>query len=232
MCKVEEKVPPGLMGHRVVEEPWTVVAADIMGTLPRNKSGFQYILVIQDLFTKWIEVIPLRVATRKKIESAFREYVINRWGTPQVLITDNGTEFVNNTLLQLAQEFKIFHSTTPPYHPQANPVERVNRILKTMIVFFIENDHGNWDQYLPEFRFAYNTAFHTSRKSSPAFLNLGRGPFPTNSLRKRVSAKPEVERRTPESWQERMHRVQSIRDWVIKNLDDAFAKQSKYYNVT
>ena len=51
MCKVEQKVSVGLMGHRVVEEPWTVVAADIMGPLPSSKSGFQYILVIQDLFT-------------------------------------------------------------------------------------------------------------------------------------------------------------------------------------
>ena len=52
MCKVEQKVSAGLMGHRVVEEPWTVVAADIMGPLPRSKSEFQYILVIQDLFMK------------------------------------------------------------------------------------------------------------------------------------------------------------------------------------
>ena len=80
MCKVEQKVPAGLMGHRVVEEAWMVVAADIMGPLPRSKIGFQYILVIQDLFTKWKEVIPLRVATGKKIESAFRECILNRWG--------------------------------------------------------------------------------------------------------------------------------------------------------
>ena len=105
-----------------------VVAADIMGPLPRSKTEFQYILVIQDLFTKWVKVIPLRVATGKKIESAFRECILNRWGTPQVLVTDNGTEFVNNTLLHLAKECSIFHTTTPPYHPQANPVERVNSV--------------------------------------------------------------------------------------------------------
>ena len=28
-----------------------------------------------------------------------------------------------------------------------------------------------------------------------------------------------------------MEKIQSMRDWVIKNLDDAFAKQSKYYNL-
>ena len=134
-------------------------------------------------------------------------------------------------LSQLAQEFKIVYTTTPPYHLQANPVERVNRILKTMIVSFIGKDHGTWDQYLSEFRFAYNSAFHTSLKSSPAFLNLGRDPQPINSLKKRINAESTIETQPPESWKARMEKIQSMCDWVIKNLDDAFAKQSKYYNL-
>ena len=28
-----------------------------------------------------------------------------------------------------------------------------------------------------------------------------------------------------------MRKIQYMRDWVIKNLDEAFAKQSKYYNL-
>ena len=219
------------MGHRIVEEPWAAVAADIMGPLPRSKAGFMYILIMQDLFTKWVEIVPLRVAKGKKIEAAFRELIINRWGTPQVLLTDNGTEFVNTTLRQVAEEYKIYHTTTPPYHPQANHVERINRILKTMIISFIEKDHGTWDQYHSEFRFAYNPAYHTSLKSSPAFLNLGRDPQPTNSLRRQINNGLEIEPRSPESWKERMKKIQSMRDWVIKNLDDAFAKQSRYYNL-
>ena len=192
-CKVEQLSPAGLMGHHVVEEPWIVVAADIMGPLPRSRLGFQYILVIQDLFTKWVEIVPLRLATGKKIESAFRERILNRWGSPKVLLTDNGTEFVNGVLRQLAAEFNIIHTTTPPYHPQANPVERVNRILKTMIISYIEKDHNTWDQHLSEFQFAYNSAYHTSLKSSPAFLNFGRDPVPTNSLRKRIDKEPRIE---------------------------------------
>ncbi|XP_076298330.1 uncharacterized protein LOC143217675 [Lasioglossum baleicum] len=43
-----------------VDMPWTVVAADIMGPFPPSRSGNSYLLVIQDLFTKWIECTPLR----------------------------------------------------------------------------------------------------------------------------------------------------------------------------
>lgn len=80
------------------------------------------------------------------------------------MLTDNGTELVNGTLKSLVQEYNIYHITTPPYHPETNPVERVNRILKTMIVSYIDKDHRFWDQCLDEFRSAYNTAYHSSDK--------------------------------------------------------------------
>jgi len=72
-----------------------------------------------------------------------------------------------------------------PYHPQANPVKRVNRVLKTMIVSFIGEDHREWDVHLADFRFAYNTAFHSSPGTSSAFLNLSRELLPPNLLRDR-----------------------------------------------
>ena len=105
------------MCQRITEQPWIAVAADIMGPFPRSKAGYQYILVIQDLFTKMIECTPLRSATGIKIRNAFLELVINWWGTPQVLLTDNGTEFVNGTLRSLAHEYNIHHTTTPRIIP-------------------------------------------------------------------------------------------------------------------
>ncbi|KMQ84761.1 reverse ribonuclease integrase [Lasius niger] len=38
--KVEQAGAAGLMGHRVVKGPWTVIATDIMGPFPKSKSGF------------------------------------------------------------------------------------------------------------------------------------------------------------------------------------------------
>lgn len=101
------------MGQRIVEQPWKVVAADIMGPFPPSRNSFKYILVIQDVFTKWVEIKALRNATGKLITEALKELVLNRWGTPRVILTDNRTEFVNNVFSSLAQEFGIYHSTTP-----------------------------------------------------------------------------------------------------------------------
>lgn len=207
MCKVEQKAPPGLMGNRVVEEPWSVVATDIMGPFPRSKAGFLYVLVMQDLFTKWVECVPLRSATGKKIKESFQELIINRWGTPQVLHTDNGTKIINSIVRLLTAEFNIVHTTSPPYHPQTNPVERVNRVLKTMIVSFINNDHRTWDEHLSDFRFAYNTAHHSSIETSPAVINLGRNPKPTNMLNQpKNDVSLNIGDKLTELWKERMQK--------------------------
>lgn len=229
--KVEQAAPAGQMGRRVVEEPWTVIAMDIMGPLPRSKSGHEYILVMQDLFTKWVECTALRKATGKLIHEVFDESIANRWGVPKVILSDNGTEFNNKIIEEVAETYNIVHSNTPPYHPQANPVERVNRVLKTMIIAYVEHDHREWNIHLHDFRFAYNTAHHTSLGTSPAFLNFGRCPKAVNTLRQQVEGPPEIERQEPKLWAERMRRIQLLRDWVIENLDNAYSRQAEYYNL-
>ncbi|EFN63805.1 Retrovirus-related Pol polyprotein from transposon 412, partial [Camponotus floridanus] len=117
------------------------------------------------------------------------------------------------------------------YHPQANPVERVNRILKTMITAFLENDHREWDVHLAEFRFTYNTAYHTSLQVTPAFFNFGREPPPVNTVRGRHEPAVEVAGTNPANWKERMERIQALRNWVVENLEAAHSKQAHYYNL-
>lgn len=184
-CKVDQKASPRFLGQRIVQQPWIVVAADIMGPFFPHRNGFEYVLVLQDLFTNWVECIPLRSAASKRICDAFHELIINRWGTRQVLLTNNRTEFINNTIRSLAQEFNIFHTTTAPYHPQANLVERFNRVLKTIMIFIITKDHRLWDKHLSKLRSAYNTAYHSTLKATSAFLNLGREPKQISSMRRR-----------------------------------------------
>ena len=83
------------------------------------------------------------------------------------MLSDNGKEFDNKFVKGTVEEYGVLHVTTPPYHPQANTVERSNRTLKAMISAFVGADHRNWDQHVHEFRHAVNN-----------FLNYGRHPQP------------------------------------------------------
>ena len=81
-----------------------------------------------------------------------------------------------------------------------------------MIVSFIEQDHRTWDEHLSEFRFAYNTAHHSSLNASPSFLNFGRNPKPINSLRRSEETEFKIGPQAPELWKERMERIQVMKD--------------------
>ncbi len=75
---------------------------------------------------------------------------------------------------ELCSEWNIEQKLTTPYHPQTNMTERVNRTLKCMIAAYVEENHKKWDQYLPEFHFAINSAIQESIGMTPAELQLGR----------------------------------------------------------
>ena len=139
----------------------------------------KYVIVFEDLFSRYVELKPLRKADAKSVLKAFDELIINRWGCPHVLLMDNGIEFADKMVTDRLTEYGIVQSTIPPYHAQANPVERVNRNLRAMINSFLKEDHRDWDFHLVELGFALNTAVHSSLGVSPSFMNFGRNPTPS-----------------------------------------------------
>ena len=94
--------------------------------IPRNAYSYskEYILVFQDLFTRWVESVPIRKANAKTVVKEFKDRVVLRFGTPEVFLSDKGTEFKNKAVDEYLAAIGVHHSTTPPYHPQVNPLWR------------------------------------------------------------------------------------------------------------
>ena len=124
-------------GGRVIEHPWVVVASHLM-EFAQSKGQYKYVIVFQDLFTLWIELRPLRAATGKNVAKAFEELVLFRWGISDYLLADSGKEFDNKDVGRILEVYGVTKVTTPPYHHQANPVERSNRTITTMIKRFVK----------------------------------------------------------------------------------------------
>jgi transposase len=172
--KVEQKVPVGKMSFRRVDGPWVTVTTDLLGPYPRSKKGNQYVVVFQDYFTKWVELKTLRSATAKRVVDAFRNLVVLKWGVPRHLICDNGPQFVSNLFAKVAEAYNMELKFTPPYTPQANPTERVNRVIKTMMSSYMGKVHDDWDSYLAECAHCLNSVIHSGTGYSPAYFNFGR----------------------------------------------------------
>ena len=70
-------------------------------------------LVFVDMFTKWVEIIPIKNKLETTIEKEFHRKIIVKWGTPRIMFTDSDKEFVNRLMVKLTQNFRIRHSKTP-----------------------------------------------------------------------------------------------------------------------
>ncbi|KAF2883759.1 hypothetical protein ILUMI_22423 [Ignelater luminosus] len=74
-------------------EPWDIVSTDLVGPLPRSTREHTFLAVFQNRFTRWVACRALRKATAATVTQALYEEVITRFGTPRVVITDNGTQY-------------------------------------------------------------------------------------------------------------------------------------------
>lgn len=177
-CTVCQKAKPrgglpfGVMQSVESRGPWQIVACDIMGPFPRSPRGNQYLLVVTDHFTKWVELFPLRTLTSNNVWACLLQ-VFTRFGFAAQLITDGATYFTSKVFADCCDAMGIRHVRTSVYHPQANITERVNRNLKSMLIAHTAR-HRDWDLKLPEMAFATRTTVNRSTGFTPAYLNFGR----------------------------------------------------------
>ena len=95
-CQKGNKTSPlkaPLIPLPVIDAPWTRVAFDVVGPLPRSKKGYKYILTCMDFASRFPEAIPLRRVNAESVADAMIE-VFSRYGIPIEALTDNGTCFV------------------------------------------------------------------------------------------------------------------------------------------
>ena len=93
------------------------IAIDLMQL--SEAQGFMYVLGVQCFFTKWIEYIP--IPDKKATTIAKQLYIVFiRYGCPDVIVSDRGTEFCNQLNEALFYYMGVEHRVTAPYHPEAN----------------------------------------------------------------------------------------------------------------
>lgn len=158
----------------VMSEPWAMVGMDLVGPLPETKRGNKYVLNMMDYFTKYPVSVALKDKTADTVAEAIKEHLILRFGIPRIFISDQGSEFVNHVLRDLAHKLGVKHNITSPYHPQANGlIERYNQTMGDIIAKLAEKDK-QWDEWVPHAAFAYATTKHKTTGETPYAMLFGR----------------------------------------------------------
>jgi len=98
----------------VPERAWQRVHVDFAGPF----KGKMFLIVI-DAYSKWPEVVVMQctsaVATIEKLRSIFANK-----GLPEILVSDNGPQFVAAIFGEFMQQNGLKHLRSAPYHPATN----------------------------------------------------------------------------------------------------------------
>ena len=118
------------LGQFHAGSPLERVHIDILGPFTPSSKGNQYVLMIVDQFTKWLECFPLPHQTAEEIAKCVVDGFISRFGCPLEIHTDQGKNFDGNLLASVCELLHIIKKRTTPYRPCSDgQVERYNRTL-------------------------------------------------------------------------------------------------------
>ena len=173
-CEARPDRPP--LQPIPVQRPFQIWGSFIM-ELPVTKKGNRYVVVLQDLFTKWPLVFPTPDQKSPQLVRLIVEELIPVFGVPEAILSDWGTNLLSHLMMDIGELLGILKLNTTAYHPQCNGmVERFNRTLKGMQRAHAARFGNQWDLVLPGVLFAYWNTPHESTGDKPSFLAFGVDP--------------------------------------------------------
>ena len=98
----------------IVSEPFKKIAIDLIGELPKTKTGYKYILTLVDYATRYPEAIPLKTTHSRVIAEALIS-VFSRVGLPNEIVSDQGSNLIGELMTQLYELLGISHIKVAPY---------------------------------------------------------------------------------------------------------------------
>ena len=89
-------------------------------------------------------------------------------GCCEVIISDQGREFVNAVQQELFQCTRTKHKVSSAYHPQTNGLtERFNQMLQASLIKIVNRNQNDWDEHLSAILFVYRTSVQKATKVTP-----------------------------------------------------------------
>lgn len=233
--KATNRARMGLMGkQKIIDFPFQCLAVDLMGPFPRSKRGNKFLLVIEDWFSKFTLLFPLRSSKSPHIENNLENQVFLVYGCPQILICDNGPQFISKSFKKLCSnyEIKIWHNAL--YSAQCNFVERNNRTVGTAIRSYV-NDHVDWDKELNKIQQAINTSRNEVTRFTPAFLVFGRHPPLSGKYyedsQEVINRDIEINPGNRDSYASNVSNLKDVFVDIRNRLDLAYQRNSRAYNL-
>lgn len=174
VCAALRPAPP-----RAPLSPWPYppqsfyrIHLDFLG--PLNNKMF---LVIVDAYSKWVECYTLTSSYGSKTVIARLCDFMSRFGTPNTIVSDNGTSFTSQEFRNFCSLNGINHMFSPAYHPSSNgQAESMVKVIKKGIKSIIIGSTNKTllQEQISKFLFDYRNSKNSTTQLSPAEIVFGR----------------------------------------------------------
>jgi transposase InsO family protein len=174
---LKSNLPAHVLQTIPITWPLVVWGLDIVGPLRKVPWGYTQLLVTIDKFSKWVEVRPITNLRAEQAVTFFTD-IVHRFGVPNSIITDNGSQFTGRKFLEFCDKFHIHVDWAAVVHPQTNSqVERANGMilqgLKPRIFNRLNKSGRKWLQELPAVVWSLKTTPSRAIGFTPFFLVHG-----------------------------------------------------------
>ena len=154
-AKAQAQRAQPLTPYPLPDLPWQRVATDLF-----LRKEATYLLMV-DYLSRCIEIAPLERPTAQEVIMHLKTMFACH-GIPEVVVSDNGPQYLCETFKEFACDFQFQHDTSSPYYPQGNG--EAERVIKSL-------QKKNGDPY--KALLAYRTT-PTATGYSPCELLMGR----------------------------------------------------------
>jgi transposase InsO family protein len=135
LCSLKKMGKPKRQGRTQVYHPsrrFEFVAIDILEISPQSRNGNRKVIVMGDMFTRFMMAVPVCDETAATVASTLLDRWILLFGPPEKLLSDRGKVFLGDVIRRICGKVGTKKNFTTGYHPQTDGcIERFNRTLCT-----------------------------------------------------------------------------------------------------
>lgn len=157
---------PYMMSY--IDYEWQIDLMDLR-QFGRENDSHKYVLVVIDIFSKYIWLYALKSKSGKEICHSLRGVFDNSHRKPRLLFSDKGKEFLNHDVMSLLKERGIIHFTCNNPDVKCSIVERVIRTIKEKLWrYFTRMQTRRYINVLGQLANSYNNSVHSTIGMAPS----------------------------------------------------------------
>lgn len=209
---------------------WSDISMDFIVDLPPAKpNGATNLLVITDLLSKGVKLVPMVRITAEATAQAIVDHIVANHGLPNSTVSDRGGQFAGEVWEIVCKLLGIKRKLSTAYHPETDgATERMNQVVEQFLRAYCSFTQDDWGLLCCSAQLAINNRPASATGMSPFFLMHG---YNVDSIQADLPNNIRNTRLSPAAAAETI--VRKLRDgWETAQASIAWAKekQEEYTN--